>query len=249
MERELNGLTQSELDIEIVNAGVSGYNFERVLKRIDEFLAVDPDLVTIYLGWNRTINRADPRKNQFLYRKLSLYRIYYHLVQNRKDSGLQENFQIKNYFDPNDPALGEYRAHSFEFDMHDLNTLIDAIKKKNEAIKIVIITLAGIFDYRVSPDSRALEVAFPTSSTNNLYAWPLLTSLYNNRLRQLVNEDDRVQLIDFEAYALDHFVPRHAYFVDSVHLTNEGYRQMGVYFAGELLKFIPALTNSAITQQ
>lgn len=249
MERELNRLKQSELDVEVVNAGVAGYNFERVLKRIDEFLAADPDLVTIYLGWNRTINRADPRKNQFLYRKLSLYRIYYHLMQNRKDTGLQENFQIKTYFDPKEPALGEFKAHSFEFDMQDINTLIDAIKKKNEATQIVIITLAGIFDHRVSPDDRALEIAFPTASTNNLYAWPLLTSIYNNKLRQLVAEDSRVQLFDYEAYALEHFVPRHTYFVDSVHFTNKGYREMGEYFARELLKFIPTQANSDIRQQ
>ncbi len=49
IEREINVQIDEKFKVEVINAGILGYNIERVLKRIDEFLAVDPDLVTIYI--------------------------------------------------------------------------------------------------------------------------------------------------------------------------------------------------------
>jgi hypothetical protein len=69
---------------------------------LDEFLVVAPDLITIYLGWNRTIARADPKNNLNLYRPFALYKIYYHFIVNPKHTGLQENYVTKpgsKYFD------------------------------------------------------------------------------------------------------------------------------------------------------
>jgi len=240
MERVLNGLVDrgSVTRVEVVNAGVYGYNFERVIKRLDDFLAVDPDLVTIYLGWNRTIGRADPAKNLFLYRRFALYRIYYHFVVQRADTGLQEDFNTKTYYEKDDPSLEAYKEYSFRYDMLDLGTVVRAIRERNDETRIVIVTLAGLYDWRVEPDDEALRIGYPIASTPNLYAYALLTRRYNEALRQRADEL-QLDVIDFERYAVDHLLPRTDYWHDSVHLSTIGNLEMGEYLASELAARLP----------
>lgn len=233
MEQELNKPDNKNYRLEVVNAGVMGYNFERVLKRIDDFLIIDPDLITIYLGWNRTIERADPKKNNLLYRNLAIYKIYYHLILNRKDTGLEENYNTRTYFDKDDSSLKSYENYNFNYDIADLNKLVNKITQKRKNTHIMIITLAGLFDYRLKPDEISLEIAYPITSSNNLYAYPLLTKKYNDELRRYA-KNKRIELIDFEQFAFNNFKIRSKYFNDSVHLNEKGYFKMGKYFASKI---------------
>lgn len=237
MERELNRLVDQRFTVEVVNAGVYGYNFESVIKRVDEFLAVEPDLITIYIGWNRTIHRADPSKNLYLYRHFSLYKIFYHFVLNRKDTGLEEDYASKTFYDENDPKLKDFKNYNFKYDVKDLNKLVEIIEEKDESIRVIIITLAGIFDMKVSPDRQAFEVAYPIAATDNLYAYSILTKRYNVALKKYAQEH-HLDIIDFEAFARTNFVPRSEYFKDATHPSIEGYLKMGNYFAEELMKYI-----------
>lgn len=239
MERELNQLISKKEKIEVINAGVKGYNYEAVLKRIDDFLLVDPDLITIYLGWNRTIFRADPSKNLYLYRRFSLYKIFYHFFINKRDTGFDEEFAEKTFYDKNDPYIKSLEKYSFKYDIEDLNILIDIIHKKDERIKIKVITLAGLFDWRITPDTRSLDVGYSIASTFNLYGNSLLTKKYNDALRKYVSKKKQVQIIDFDTYALNNFIPRSKYFSDSVHFTNNGYLKLGEFLVSELIKDIP----------
>jgi len=241
MERELNRLVDQQYTVEVVNAGVFGYNFESVIKRIDEFLAVEPDLITIYIGWNRTIHRADPAKNLYLYRHFSLYKIFYHFILNRTDTGFEENHSSKTFYDENDPELEGFKNYSFKYDIKDLDRLVKIIQKKDTPIKVIVITLAGIFDIEVSPDTQALQVAYPIASTNNLYVYSILTQKYNAELKKYAQEH-QLNIIDFETYARTNFVPRSAYFKDATHPSIDGYLKMGKYFANKLVNFI-ALRN------
>ena len=84
--------------MEVINAGVPGSSLEKATKRIDEFRTTDPDIVTIYLGWNGTIGRADPAKLSTLYRYSALYKVFYHLIQNRSDTGLSETINHQTYY-------------------------------------------------------------------------------------------------------------------------------------------------------
>lgn len=240
MEREINKYFTAiscNQKAEVVNAGVPGYNYECVLKRLDEFLAVQPDLITIYLGWNRTIARADPQKSLFLYRNFALYKIYYHFFINRTDPGLPEDYKLITYFDPNDPKLDKYYSYDFSYDLKDLDILLNRINKYDKSIKVAIVTLAGVLDWRIKPDSRALEIAYPTQTTNNLYAYPILTKIYNQELRKFAQKNDLI-LIDFENYAYNHFRPRSDYFSDSVHPLNIGYLFMGEFISNILINYI-----------
>jgi lysophospholipase L1-like esterase len=239
MEQALNAHAEQHrcnTKIEVVNAGVMGYNFERVLKRIDEYLAVEPDLITVYLGWNRTISRADPQKSLYLYQHLDLYKIFYHSIINRTRRGFTEDYSSWTYYDKNDLTLEGYKNYSFEYDLQDLHTLVNYIQRHNQSIQIVLITIGGLLDWRVEPDERALSIAYPIAATDNLYAYSLLTKLYNQNLRDYARSK-HLPMIDFEQYAFDHFSPRSTHFIDSVHPTPETYVEMGQYFASELTKF------------
>jgi len=237
LERELNNKIESKIKIEVVNAGVQGYNFERVIKRANEFITVEPNLITIYLGWNRTIGRADAKKNQYFYRNLGLYRIFYHFVINRNDTGLKENYQENTFYNKDDPSLTSYVDYSFKYDIQDLDSLVRIIKKKDKNIKVVLITLAGLFDIRAKPNGRSLKIAFPVASSNNLFLYPLLIRKYNEELKKYA-QINNIDLIDFEEYALLNFIPRELYFQDSVHLSVKGYLEMGKFLSNKLKKYI-----------
>ena len=208
------------------------------MKRVDEYLAIEPDLITIYLGWNRTIGRADPAKNSFLYRNSAVYRIYYHFLINRSQQGLTADFNTKTYYDKKDPAMAAYRDYrDFAYDVKDLNTLVELIHEHRPTTQVMLMTIAGLLDWRLEPDQHALDMAYPIASTNNLYAYPLLTKAYNEELRAYAQEK-QLPLIDFEQYALEHFQPRSELFVDSVHLTRAAYLKMGQYFAQQLVPYV-----------
>ncbi|MFC2169945.1 SGNH/GDSL hydrolase family protein [Acidobacteriota bacterium] len=223
--------------VEVVNGGFTGDNIEEATKRSSDYFSVEPDAVTIYLGWNRTLQRADPKKNNYLYHKLSLYKIYYHFLVNRKGTGLQVDFPEKTYYSPDEKEIRRYKAWSFKHDIKDLDKLITGIQKKNKKIRVVLITIAGLFDLSIKPDEHALEIGHPTASSNNLFAFAVLTRNWNKALREYAVVKD-IPIIDFEAAALHLFPKRSDYFTDSIHLTTEGYRIMGKYFTQELIKIL-----------
>jgi lysophospholipase L1-like esterase len=233
MERELAQFVNDRCGkrLEVVNAGVPGYNLERVSKRVDEYLAVEPDLVTVFIGWNRTIGRADPRKDQRLYREFALYRFFYHGIVNRSGTGLKEDFAAGTTFDSGDPALAAYSGYDFSEDLNELGRLVEVFTARD--IPVHLITLAGVLDWRIAPGQRALEIAYPIASTRNLYAYPLLTRQFNEGIRRVAS-DLNTGLVDFENFAFREFDPRSDYFTDSVHMTIKGHDAFGRYLAAEL---------------
>jgi len=52
LDRSLNS-TNSRRQFEVINAGIEGYNSQHALARLrEDVLQYDPDMVTIYIGWN-----------------------------------------------------------------------------------------------------------------------------------------------------------------------------------------------------
>ena len=237
LERTLQEERRTGYRVEVVNAGVLGYNLECVLRRIDDFLRVDPDLVTIYLGWNRTIARADPRRDPELYRRFAFYRFFYHGVLarlNRASLGLTEDVSSGTTFEPDDPLLEKLTRHDFRQDMEDLAMLVKRIRVRNPRCQIAVITLAGLYDTEIELEPESLQIAHPVTFTRNLCAWPILTRRYNEELRRFCGDSD-VTLIDFELWAREHLRPRTRYFIDSVHLAPEGYQALGEFLSREIL--------------
>jgi len=67
-ESALRGTGQ---DVEVINAGVEGYSTFNVLKRIDYDLSFDPNIVTIYLGWNAIFDDEEGLRSNWLTRNLT----------------------------------------------------------------------------------------------------------------------------------------------------------------------------------
>ena len=236
LERELNErITDKDVVVEVINAGVPGSSLEKALKRIDEFKKTDADIVIIYLGWNGTIGRADPAKLSTLYRYSALYKIFYHLFQNRSDTGLSEAINRHTYYD--DSLNAAYHEIDFEYDLQDLNFLVQSLQLGNSNVHIALITLAGMFDWRVRPDEKAFQRAYPISSSNNLYAYTVLTRNFNQALRAYADAHG-LGLIDFEQYAWEALHQRSQFFDDSVHLNLQGHEKLGIYLTSELLPLV-----------
>jgi lysophospholipase L1-like esterase len=247
LERELSKrMTGDNLAVEVINAGVPGSSFEKAVKRIGDFDRIDPDIVTIYLGWNGTIGRADPAKLSFLYRYSAFYKVFYHLVQNRTDTGLSETGTHRVFYD--DSLSNAYQEITFEYDLLDLDALVRSFKLRNPNVEVELITLAGMFDWRVQPDEKALRHAYPISSSDNLYAYAVVTRKFNEALRIYAKTHD-LGLIDFEEYAWEKLRPRSQFFDDSVHPSLQGYREMANFLTEQLWSVIHrASGNPAVTR-
>jgi lysophospholipase L1-like esterase len=220
---------------EVINAGVQGYNLQSVLRRLDYFLEFDPDIVTVLIGWNQTIVRADPRKSDWWYRRSAFYRFFYHGIVNRADVDISEvlGARLKPY-DPGDPIISRLEKTTFDDDFADWRKLVETIRARLPDTRIVALTLPGLFVEGQAPDEQGIRMAHPVAFTNNLYAWPVLTGIYNNRLRRFAAES-RIDEIDLAAWSVA-MTPRSRYFVDSVHMTSEGYELTGRYLAREFRK-------------
>jgi hypothetical protein len=217
--------------IEVVNAGVMGYNLESVLRRIDDLVATEPDLATIYLGWNRTIGRADPRRSPELYARSALYRLFYHAFFSgalvRVTSG-----ELPVH-DPADPLMEELRHHDFSWDLHRLDEIVTAFQREDPRCRVVLLTLPGLLDERAVPTPEALAKAYPVEFTSNLFAWAVLTRGWNEAL--LGHGRDRgLPVLDLEAWALRELDPRDRFFGDSVHPLPEAHRLLGRYLAARI---------------
>ena len=242
LERELNAWDRTERIFEVINAGVYGYNIQSLLKRADDFLAVEPDLILIYIGWNQTIARADHGMNRTLYRTFDLYKIYYHLVRNPQGGDLAGDFWNRTYYDKTEKEALRLAEYDFRYDMNDLMVFVRKARERNRDVRIMMITLAGLFDARIDPDQAALKAAYPIASTNNLYAWSLLTKGYNEALRQLAVEEG-LDIIDFEQYVFENIDPRSGFFTDSVHPTTDGFGTMALFLAEELKEHLAPSTS------
>jgi lysophospholipase L1-like esterase len=227
-----------EVSFEVVNGGFCADGLQRSLARIDQFVSVEPDLITIYLGWNRTIFRADPRRLRLLYELSALYRFYYHCVVSPPgwlDGSSEERVR---FYDPGDPSLEPFREYGFEHDICDLDRLVEALHSLRPSAAIVLITLPGLLDCEVQPDDHAIDKSSPLEQSDNVYLYPLLAKRWNEAIRSYAGTHG-LDVIDLEQYARESIDRRSNYFMDAVHWNAEGYREVGRFLAAELAKYAP----------
>jgi GDSL-like Lipase/Acylhydrolase family len=175
--------------IEVVNGAMMGYNIRSVASRIEEQLGIDPDVVTIMLGWNKSISRVDPARSDTLYRISATYRMGYHILRTLLP------YPTKAYYDPNQPILGDLRNHDFRWALVDLGRLLDQIHELSPDARIVLLTLPGLFVEGIVPSADALEKGYSTGVTANVEAWGILAGRWNEELRQIAGED-HIDVID-----------------------------------------------------
>lgn len=78
-------------------------------------------------------------------------------MQNRSDTGLSETIKRHTYYE--DSLSAAYDELDFVYDLRDLDLLVRSLQLGNPSVRIVLITLAGMFDWRNIPDEKALQWA------------------------------------------------------------------------------------------
>jgi len=195
-----------------------------------DYLAVEPNLVLIYVGWNHTIARADPRKNEWAYRQSAVYRILYHFFSSQR--GITLNFSERTFYEPQAPEIQGYRDYRFDYDIADLLVPFGRFRRIHESSwsRWQVYWIGGPNPMNGRDKSR-IRSRRPRISTPG----PLLTKSHNEQLRAFAREHEDLALsLILRTMRGSVFGPGVIDFGDSVHLTPAAYLEMGTFVANQL---------------
>jgi lysophospholipase L1-like esterase len=237
MERELRALGH---DVEVVNGGVEGYAPDDVLARIDEFAALRPQLVTLYVGWNALYRERfieDARgARRYLHSARLLSRV---LEAARARLSDRRQAAVEAY---ERPRRAEREARELRLLEEYVPSFFPAVIRIVEAMqaagsRVVILTLPGLYGTNESPSARALEIGHLPPFTDNPFVLARMAERYNEALRALARERG-IDLVDLDRWARDTLLPAEDHFIDSVHLDERGQERLGVYLAEALAPLV-----------
>lgn len=230
----------SNIKAEVVNGGVEGYDLNNILNELPRYLALKPEIVTIYIGWNvifatdiDAIAAAVPLKSVWLIRH-ALDAIYGMIGDGA--SNATHAYQKKLNANPESPVIAKVRDHRFE-SFRDIRKIIDAFRSIDS--EVYLITLMGLFQADLSPSPAALSIGHLPAGTDNPFVFAALTNQANDELKSAVSGDG-VHLIDLQAWGRENLQPPSSYFLDSVHFNSEGLKEVGGYLASKLAKPVRA---------
>lgn len=232
LERELRS---KGIEAEVVNAGVESYTAGNVLMRVEEFKALRPEIATIYIGWNNLFG-PEPRVglNKYSYTYRLLRRTYQKLSRGSETLNPLEQYTKQKHVDANAPEVKNLEGFVPPF-IEDVEEIVKQMQSVNS--RVIIITMPGLFTMGERPSDDALRKGQLPSFTDNPYVLAKLTEQYNASLRQLATRYG-LQVIDLERWSNTALVPRDSYFLDSMHLYEEGQEKIGVYMADEILDVV-----------
>lgn len=243
MESELR---RSGRDVEVINAGVEGYGPANVLRRLEEFKALRPDIVTVYIGWNALYSETFMKYGRGLLGRSSALRLLSD-AYSKAAAALDDpqHLALAAYGKPKHPdrnapevaALDDYTP-SF---MPDLEAVLEGLQSIGS--RVVLVTLPGLYVMDETPDARALEKGHLPPFTDNPYVLARMAGRYNECLRALARARG-LQVIDLDAWGRKALEPRADWFFDSVHLYEEGQRLIGARLAAALAPDVPAPARS-----
>jgi lysophospholipase L1-like esterase len=243
LERELR---ERGLDVEVVNGGVEGYAPANILMRIDDYKALEPELTTIYIGWNevfralREIPETEHRASSGLYSVRLVRDAYRQTLQDPADAALAQ-FRRPKRPDRGDPLLARIDRWEPVF-LTEIEAIVDEMESVGS--RVCVVTLPGLFVENLEPSDRALEMGHLPEGTDNPFVLARLTERYNDALRSLA-ERRGLMIVDLAMWSLEALEPRDEYFFDSVHLWEHGQSEIGRHLAGRLREEIPANQASA----
>jgi lysophospholipase L1-like esterase len=216
-EREL---AQRGVPAEVINAGVNGYSPANALARLDEFQALGPRVAVLYVGWNalfgdrRSVYGARPA----LLRFATMVRMRWTMLHRSPQEIALDHYAAPKHPDAAAPELARLRDYRPAF-LADVAALARGLEAGGAAVAIV--TLPGLYRSDAPASARALEMGHLPEFTDNPYVIAALADAYNERLRELAAELG-IPLIDLDRWSREALEPRDAWFVDSVHLTEQG---------------------------
>lgn len=230
-------LSEKVSNFEVINAGVEGYRAQNHLYEIDRYKALQPNGVTIMLGWNEIFSDT-PVVNtlEVWWRTAWLYRFAREKmsqISGPKIDAQAQTFKVKIPHlksNPNDASI-EIITQYADFQMLRLVEFIDSMQAINS--KIALITLPGLFAGKEDMNEQSYRKAHLPAFTNNPYVLLTLTEHYNAKLRKLALERG-LFLIDLAKWSKMAMHPRHKFFYDSVHLTPTGLNRIAKFIAEEI---------------
>lgn len=216
---------KSGKEFEVINAGVEGYHSGFALARLKEdVLQYQPDLVTIYVGWNDFM-KANPENLAETGRYTALARL------------MEQSYLIKAYkkviFSYVRPVLAKPNVVNTTDDLHFYDTfessefrgnLLEMIKiLKAKHIKALIMTRPTVVREGMSEeDIKRQNVMFPWYG--NAYSVNKLLSLHRayNRMIRSVAEHEEIPLVDLDAEFEKY--DKYSLFWDTMHPNEKGQR-------------------------
>ena len=236
LEREL---ASRGVPAEVVNGGVEGYEPVDILTRIDDFTALRPEWTILYIGWNALSDEKEGRG--FLERHWVTQRLARRLLVALGPKHTLRETALEAFTKPKHPVpdAPEVRARDDYVPTFfgDVPKIVDAMQASGS--RVVLVTLPGLYTTREPPSPEALAEGHLPAYTDNPYVLAHMTERYNELLRGLAAERG-LPVIDLERWADDALRPRHAWFVDSVHLTEEGQQRIGIFMAEQLAPLVGA---------
>lgn len=226
------------VDAEVINGGVEGYGPRNLKLRLKEYIALEPDVVTIYIGWNALYSRKVA--NQHPLRTIRLLRTAWGILNTPEDRTLTHAAVP----DRDDPLIDTLSDANFWF-LDDVKEIVRAFQASGS--EVVLISLPGLFQTDETPSEKALKMGHLPSYTTNPYAFAAVTDAYNHALQKLA-KDSGAHFVDLAAWGRGKFKPRDAYFFDSVHLEEFAQSLIGEYLATELLPTVVGLSGQSTEQ-
>lgn len=228
-------LAEEKINAEVINAGVEGYNPQNILNEMPRYLALKPEIVTIYIGWNSifdadidTIGAPTPLKSLWLIRNAvgALDRMI-SVDASRATRTYHRELQ------PNaeNPLIKDIRSFNPAY-LGDITKMINSFRAINA--QVYLITLMGLYQTDQAPSPAALKVGHLPSWTDNPFVLAASTERHNDLLKVEADREG-VHLIDLQTWGREHMNPPEAYFYDSVHFNARGLQQVGAFLASMLV--------------
>ncbi|MEW6200538.1 MAG: SGNH/GDSL hydrolase family protein [bacterium] len=239
-----NTLLKSGYQVDVINVGIDGYGTEIVLKRLDYYLSFDPDIVTIYIGWNSLFfdeAGLNPPYKRYLtqfannFRTISVTRKLIRKFLKMGEYGEPIELYSKNKYYNNKDKDAQRASVYYPTFFRDMEKIVERIKRNGKTP--VLITLPGLFLTSQKPTEKALKMGHLPYITSNAYVLAKMVESYNDTLRSYAVEND-IYLIDLEKWSLTAFNERDKWFYDSLHTTEDGMIEIGKYLAVELVPVI-----------
>ncbi|MBI3726227.1 hypothetical protein HY251_20050 [bacterium] len=219
-------------DVRVINAGVEGYSAFELALRVQEYVALDPDLVMVYVGWNTLYsNYDDPHSTIadgdidyfvnycFNPPKLSPWRLDLVTVWNRFRTGPLQSGppppEVKKRWEPMQ-ADDSYRPRL------TCRGLVELVHRLRDGgippSRILVTTLPGLLRTDRAPTEEALRLAhLPVWTQGNTYELALVYERYNAFVRELAQREG-MTLVDLEQWQRSLESPPHEQFFDSLHM-------------------------------
>jgi lysophospholipase L1-like esterase len=222
---------------EVINAGIEGYDSAYAVARIrDDILRYDPDLVTIYVGWNDLMKTrpgsvspggrvswlGTVASQSYLFKGLSKVVFFYirPMIASPAPSGDESEYH----------AFDGFVSAAYE---ENLSAMVALLRRHD--VRILLMTRPTVLRRgMVAADLKAQNVFFPYYS--EAYSVPRLLSLhnaYNASIRKL-GERLRVPVVDLDEVFNQQ--DKRALFWDTMHPSKKGHELIAAALAPRVRK-------------